>query len=502
MGTIQESTSPWASRFFLVPQPGREDREVVDYRALNGITKPDLYPLPRIDDTLAMMQGLKYVSTFDGSKGFWQILMSLASRQKTAFITHRGLYEFLCMPFGLKNAPGVFQRMMDSTFAGLKWLICLVYLDDIIVWARSWEEHLERVEKVLQRCRERNLGLKATKSYVGFSELRILGHTVNSDGRFPDAKKVVGIAAIADPKNKAELATFLGMTGFYSEYIKDYASIAAPLNELRKASSTWQWTQECSNAVKRLKDELVSPTVLAHPDYEKEFYVMPDASIFAVGGVLCQLDDKGKERPVSFRSKKLKPAEQKYAVYELEALAVVYCVRKFRPYIEGSHFFCSQITTPWFGSSANQIFVESLPAGPSSCSSSTSPSDTARARFTSFPTRFLDFRASTKMNMTTSKTSWLTRSATRPRRWLRRRVLRLLQWLPTTSSRGRSGRTSPTSVALLIFIHLMEKSPPWSWSPLLWSPTRSRWTLWLLWFVKKPFALLSTRTPSLRLRSV
>jgi len=141
--------------------------------------------------------------------------------------------------------------MMDSTFAGLKWLICLVYLDDIIVWARSWEEHLERVEKVLQRCRERNLGLKATKSYVGFSELRILGHTVNSDGRFPDAKKVVGIAAIADPKNKAELATFLGMTGFYSEYIKDYASIAAPLNELCKASWTWQWTQECSNAVKR-----------------------------------------------------------------------------------------------------------------------------------------------------------------------------------------------------------------------------------------------------------
>jgi transposase InsO family protein len=338
MGIIRESESPWASRFFLVPQPGREDREVVDYRPLNGITKPDLYPLPRIDDTLMMLQGLEYVSTFDGSKGFWQIAMAKDSIAKTAFITHRGLYEFTGMPFGLKNAPGVFQRMMDTTFAGLKWLICLVYLDDVVVWASTWDEHLSRVRRVLQRCRERNLGLKAKKSFVGFNELRILGHTVNNEGRFPDDKKVVAISALADPKNKAELACFLGMTGFYAEYIKDYAGIAAPLNELRKKDVPFVWTNECKLAVQKLKAALVSPSILVHPNYDREFIVMPDASLFAVGGVLVQHDDKGKERPVSYRSKKLNPAERKYAVYELEALAVVYAVRKFRPYIEGRHF--------------------------------------------------------------------------------------------------------------------------------------------------------------------
>ena len=335
---IEPSTSPWASRFFLVPQPGREDREVVDYRPLNGVTKKDVYPLPRIDDTLMLLHGLKFVSTFDGSKGFWQIKNTERAKLRSAFICHRGLYQFRVMSFGLTNAPGIFQRMMDTTFAGLKWVLCLVYLDDVIVWAFCWSEHLSRCRKVLERCRERNLCLKSKKSFFGFTELTCLGHTVNSTGRKPDAQKTIAISALADPKNVSELATFLGMTGFYSEYIPDYAAISYPLNELRKKGVEWLFTDDHRAAVASLKAALVSDAVLVHPDYSKQFIVMPDASIFAVGGVLAQLDDQGRERPLSYRSKKLNSAEQNYAVYELEALGVIYSVRKFRHYIEGTTF--------------------------------------------------------------------------------------------------------------------------------------------------------------------
>ena len=136
---------------------------------------------------------------------------------RSAFICHRGLYQFRVMSFGLKNAPSIFQRMMDTTFAGLKWVICLLYLDDVIVWSDCWVVHIDRTRKVFERCRERNLCLKAAKSFVGFAELTCLGHTVNVAGRRPDAKKTIAISALKDPSNVNELATFLGMTNFYSE---------------------------------------------------------------------------------------------------------------------------------------------------------------------------------------------------------------------------------------------------------------------------------------------
>jgi hypothetical protein len=413
---IEPSTSPWASRFFLVPQPGREDREVVDYRPLNGVTKKDVYPLPRIDDTLMLLHGLRFVSTFDGSKGFWQIKNTERAKLRSAFICHRGLYQFRVMSFGLTNAPGIFQRMMDTTFAGLKWVLCLVYLDDVIVWAFCWTEHLSRCRKVLERCRERNLCLKAKKSFFGFTELTCLGHTVNASGRKPDAQKTIAISALADPKNVSELATFLGMTGFYSEYIPDYATIAYPLNELRKKGVEWLFTDEHRAAVASLKAALVSDAVLVHPDYSKQFIVMPDASIFAVGGVLAQLDDQGRERPLSYRSKKLNSAEQNYAVYELEALGVIYCVRKFRHYIEGTTFLLitDHNALLWLFRQPNlrgklarwaldlQQFDFTI---------------IHRAGHTSSPTPYPAFVASTSRSSTTSRTCPPTTSATRPSTW-------------------------------------------------------------------------------------
>ena len=284
---IEPSTSPWASRFFLVPQAGREDREVVDYRPLNGVTKKEVYPLPRIDDTLMLLHGLKFVSTFDGSKGFWQIKNTERAKLRSAFICHRGLYQFRVMSFGLTNAPGIFQRMMDTTFAGLKWVLCLVYLDDVIVWSACWVVHIQRSRKVLERCRKRNLCLKAKKSFVGFTELTCLGHTVNAAGRKPDVKKTIAISALADPSSVSELATFLGMTNFYSEYIPNYATITYPLNELRKSGVEWVFTDHHRAAVAALKEALVSDNVLVHPDYSKQFILMPDASIFCGGRGPC-----------------------------------------------------------------------------------------------------------------------------------------------------------------------------------------------------------------------
>jgi hypothetical protein len=203
-GVIKESQSPWASPVVLVGKKDGSVRFCVDYGKLNKITKRDVYPLPRIDDSLNSLGKSKYFSTLDLTSGYWQIPMALEDMEKTAFISHCGLFEFKVMPFGLTNAPATFQRYMDAAFAGLKWICCLIYLDDVIIFSKDFVEHIEHLKQVFERIRQANLKIKGTKCTFFKTELVYLGHLISAEGIRPDPAKIRAINKIGSPKNKSD----------------------------------------------------------------------------------------------------------------------------------------------------------------------------------------------------------------------------------------------------------------------------------------------------------
>ena len=229
---IQDSKSPWASRIVLVRKKDGGVRFCVDYRSLNQITVKDVYPLPRINDSLSILSKAKYFSTLDMFAGYWQIPMDPKSREKTAFITDSGLYEFLVMPFGLCNAPATFQRFMDATLAGLKWKNLIVYLDDIIIFSSSFDEHIKDLREVFGRLKDAHLKLKPSKCYMAQYKIHYLGHVISADGIETSVDKIEAIRQMKIPSNKKELRTWLGMCSYYRKFIPQFAKLCAPLYKL------------------------------------------------------------------------------------------------------------------------------------------------------------------------------------------------------------------------------------------------------------------------------
>lgn len=334
---ISPSTSPWSAPVILVPKKDGSLRFCVDYRKLNNITKRDVYPLPRIDDTIEALNGMKYFSALDLASGYWQIPVDKRDREKTAFSTRMGHYEFNVMPFGLTNAPATFQRTMDIVLAGLKWQTCLVYLDDIIIFSRDFKTHLANLKSVFNAIQKHQFKLKLDKCHFLMEEVSFLGHIISERGVTPDPSKTRDIQDFPVPRCVKDVRSFLGLCGYYGNHVQNFALIASPLYLLTRKNAYFRWTDECQRSFEDLKKTLISRPILAFPDFSKQFIVTTDASDVGLGATLSQKHND-QEVVVSYASHALTQLERNYSATEKECLAVKWAIDKFRPYIYGSKF--------------------------------------------------------------------------------------------------------------------------------------------------------------------
>lgn len=341
-GIIKESISPYTSPVWVVPKKAdasgvKKFRLVIDYRKLNDKTISDRYPIPEISEILDKLGRATYFSTIDLVSGFHQIQLDKKDFEKTAFSVNSGKYEFTRMPFGLKNAPATFQRVMDSVLREFIGVCCLVYMDDIIIFSSSFEEHVKDIRKILQKLKEACLKIQLDKCYFFRPEVQFLGHTVTKQGVKPNSDKIEVIKNWPIPKTEKELKQFLGTIGYYRRFIKDFAKMVKPLTQLLRNDTDFKFTAKETQCFEKCKSLLIMDPILAYPDFEKEFILTTDASDFAIGAVLSQ-GQIGKDRPIAYASRTLSKAEENYCTTEKELLAIIWAVKHFRPYLYGRRF--------------------------------------------------------------------------------------------------------------------------------------------------------------------
>ena len=337
-GVIEPSRSPWASPITMAPKKDHTWRFCADYRALNAVTRKDHYPLPLIQDIFDQLEGAKIFSTLDLQTGFWQIPVAEKDREKTSFVCHRGSFQFVRMPFGVQGAPALFQRVMDYVLRDLIGRCCFVYIDDIVIYSRTPEEHTRHMAEVLEKLRQAGLKVKPSKCKFSQKQLLLLGYIVSGEGIRSDPEKTAAIADMQPPENAKEVRRFLGMCGYYQQTIPDYAALATPLRALTRKRSVWRWSTEHERCFRQLQQELMSGRVLAYPRTDRPYILHTDACGYAVGGVLVQKDDDGLERVIQYVSHQLQESQRKWATIEKEAYAIVYCLTKLRPYLWGADF--------------------------------------------------------------------------------------------------------------------------------------------------------------------
>ncbi len=345
-GIIEPGTSPWSSPIVLVRKKDGSLRFCVDYRRLNSVTKFDAYPLPRIDETLDALGGAQWFTTLDLISGYWQVGLTPEARMKSAFCVRSGLYLWRVMPFGLCNAPGTFERLMETILQGLQWSTCLVYLDDIVIFGRTEAELLFRMDEVFTRLSRAGLKIKPRKCKLFCRETDYLGHIISSEGVKVNPDKVAAVRDWPIPTCTTELRSFLGTAGYYRRFIAGFSSIAAPLHALT-GDQQYIWTQDCQQAFEQLKEALCQAPTLAFPVPGAKFILDTDASDRGIGAVLSQLIPIGQgkdgeevyeEKVLSYASRTLSVHEKRYCTTRKELLAVVWYLRHFRPYLYGQDF--------------------------------------------------------------------------------------------------------------------------------------------------------------------
>lgn len=337
-GIIRESSSPYASPIVLVQKKSGEKRLCVDYRALNRRTKRDHYPLPRIEDLLDQLSGQSLFTTLDLASGYHQIAIAEASKEKTAFVTPEGQYEYNRMPFGLANAPAVFQRVIHKILNKTKVPFVIIYMDDILIPSKTFDEGLQRLEQVLSLLLDAGLTLKMEKCNFFQEKIVFLGFEIGKFGIRPGEQKTQAVSKFPVPRNQSDVRRFLGLAGFFRRFVKDFALLARPLTNLLRKDTAWHWAESQQNAFDTLKRLLVERPILALYDHRAETQLHTDASKFGLGGILMQKNGNNSWQPVSYYSRQTSADEQKLHSFELETLAVINALNKFRTYLLGIKF--------------------------------------------------------------------------------------------------------------------------------------------------------------------
>ncbi|XP_046575996.1 uncharacterized protein LOC124284000 [Haliotis rubra] len=333
---IEPSFSPWAAPVLLVKKRDLTTRFCVDFRRLNKISTLEHWPLVNIDQSLMSLGTSQacYYTSLDLMSGYHQVPMAEDSKEKTAFIVQgEGAYQFKVMPFGLVNAPSCFSFIISSLFSSMSWRSVLSYLDDLLIYSKTFEDHSTHLEAVFAKLRMANLRLKPSKCHFALSTINYLGHVISKEGVAMDPAKVDSVVTYPQPTCTRELRSFLGLAGYYRKFIKGYANIVEPLHRLLRKDTPYVWTATMEQAFATLKSALTSAPILAYPDFTKPFILSCDAS---------QKGEDGKEHPVSFAGKSLSPTQKKYSITEKECLAIVLGLKHYQPFLADSH--CTVVT--------------------------------------------------------------------------------------------------------------------------------------------------------------
>jgi Reverse transcriptase (RNA-dependent DNA polymerase)/RNase H-like domain found in reverse transcriptase/Integrase zinc binding domain/Integrase core domain/Chromo (CHRromatin Organisation MOdifier) domain len=336
---VEESTSSYRAPVVLTRKPGGGVRFCIDFRALNEVSEWDAFPMPNIEAYLDALGGSGFISTVDMNSGYHQIEIAPEHRHKTAFATARGLFQFKRMPFGLVSAPATFQRAMTGILQAVGPERCLAYLDDVVIFSRTWDQHLKDLDAVFRALHDAGVTIKLEKCEFARNRMNFLGHTIIPGvGCTPQDEKIRAIRDWMVPDGKAKLHSFLQTAGFNRKYIKNFAAVSNPLWELTRKESKWEWTTEHMAAFVKLKMLLTSKPVLHFPNFELPFRIRTDASRDGIGATLVNVLPDGSERVVAYASWALSRYEKKYGLPELEGLGIRKATDRWRPYVFGRHF--------------------------------------------------------------------------------------------------------------------------------------------------------------------
>lgn len=340
-GLIEESTSPFSSPVTLVfkKEDGSRTRLCIDFRNLNKLVIPESQPFPRIEDLIDRLAECEYFTVLDINSAFWSIPLKLSDREKTSFVTEEGHYQWTSLPFGLKNASSIFQRILANIIRrnGLS-ANCVNYLDDILIFSKSWEEHLQHIEQFLTACQSEGFKLKLTKCEFATDSVKYLGHLIQKNKVLPLQDNLISIKEFPTPKNRRNIKQFLGKVNYYQKFIENCSQKLEPLHQLLRKNVAFVWSRTCQQSFDEMRKYLTSQPVLQIYNPNKMIYIYSDACTEGIGAVLKQQDESGVLHPIAYFSKKLTPSQRKKPIIYLETLAIKECITFWQHYLIGREF--------------------------------------------------------------------------------------------------------------------------------------------------------------------